>query len=120
MSTEPRDPVFARSAPRSLSGRARTVLLRHQRSVSLLERDLQGADRMLAGALTACDAASQQEMLSAYLEAVQELRVGLQRLEAFLLQRLIEPDGADDAAAPDGADPVGGHPRGWVSATDAG
>ena len=71
-----------------LSARARISLQQHQRRVTLLLRDLQGADRVLAGALTACDAPSQREMLGAYLDAVQELRVGLQRLEAFLLQRL--------------------------------
>ena len=71
-----------------LSARARIALQQHQRRVTVLLRDVQGTDRVLAGALTACDAASQREMLGAYLEAVQELRVGLQRLEAFLLQRL--------------------------------
>jgi len=76
-----------------LSARARIALQQHQRRVTVLLRDLQGTDRVLAGALTACDAASQREMLGAYLEAVQELRVGLQRLEAFLLQRLTGRDG---------------------------
>jgi hypothetical protein len=85
----------------ALSGRARTALLQHQRRVSVLQRELQGVDRVLSGALTACDGASQHEMLGAYLEAVQELRVSLQRLEGFLMQRLVmrgaEP--AADAAA---------------------
>jgi hypothetical protein len=78
-------------APQPLSGRARAALQQHQRRVSLLEKDMLGADRMLAGALSACDAPSQLEMLGQYLETVQELRVSLQRLEAFLLQRLTEP-----------------------------
>lgn len=77
---------------RMLSGRARSALQQHQRRVAVLERDLHGVDRILAGALSACDGSSQQEMLGAYLEAVQELRVSLQRLEAFLLQRLVDPD----------------------------
>jgi len=72
-----------------LSGRARVALQQHQRRVALLLREMQGTDRVLAGALTACDGASQHEMLGAYLEAVQELRVSLQRLEAFLIQRLV-------------------------------
>jgi hypothetical protein len=77
----------------SFSGRARATLQQHQRRITLLERDLQHADRVLAGALTACDGPSQYEMLGAYLEAAQELRVSLQRLETFLLQRLAEPNG---------------------------
>ena len=86
----------------ALSGRARAALLQHQRRVQVLQRDLHSSDRLLAGALSACDAAAQLEMLSAYLEAVQELRVSLQRLESFLLQRLIDPDvpGVADAARP--------------------
>lgn len=80
---------------RALSGRARAALQQQQRRIALLERELHGADRILAGALTAGDGNSQQEMLGAYLEAVQELRVSLQRLEAFLLQRLVDPDCAD-------------------------
>jgi len=90
--------------PRStavLSGRARSALEQHQRRVATLQRELHGADRMLSGALTACDGASQYEMLGAYLEAVQELRVSLQRLEGFLMQRLVgrraesQPDDAE-------------------------
>jgi hypothetical protein len=71
-----------------LSGRARTALQQHQRRVAVLQRELQGVDRVLSGALTACDGPSQHEMLGAYLEAVTELRVSLQRLESFLMQRL--------------------------------
>lgn len=71
-----------------LSGRARTALQQHQRRVEILQRELHGVDRVLSGALTACDGPSQHEMLGAYLEAVQELRVSLQRLEGFLMQRL--------------------------------
>jgi len=71
-----------------LSGRARVALMQHQRRIALQQRELQSADRVLAGALSACDAKAQHEMLAAYLEAIQELRVGLQRLESFLIQRL--------------------------------
>jgi hypothetical protein len=77
----------------ALSGRARTALQQQQRRVAVLQRELQGVDRVLSGALTACDAASQHEMLGAYLEAVQELRVSLQRLEGFLIQRLVGRSG---------------------------
>jgi hypothetical protein len=83
--------------PQPLSGRARAALQQYQRRVALLQRDVNSVDRLLAGALTACDGTSQHEMLGVYLEAVQELRVGLQRLEGFLVQRLIAPD--------DGAEP---------------
>ena len=83
----------------SFSGRARAALQQHQRRVTLLEREFHAADRVLSGALTACDGASQYEMLSAYLEAAQELRVSLQRLESFLLQRLGDPDGAVPVAS---------------------
>jgi hypothetical protein len=78
--------LAATTAP--LSARARIALQQHQRRVAVLFRDLEGTDRVLAGALTACDAASQREMLLAYLETVHELRVGLERLEAFLLLRM--------------------------------
>ncbi len=92
-------PPRGEDGPVALSGRARTALLQHQRRVSVLHRELQGVDRVLSGALTACDGASQHEMLGAYLEAVQELRVSLQRLEAFLMQRLVAR-GAEPASAP--------------------
>ena len=82
-----------------LSGRARSALQQHQRRVTELQRDVQSADRVLSGALTACDGHSQREMLSAYLESVQELRVSLQRLESFLLQRLV---GVSDEGEPAG------------------
>jgi hypothetical protein len=82
----------------SFSGRARAALQQHQRRITLLERDFHHADRVLSGALTACDGPSQYEMLSAYLEAAQELRVSLQRLESFLLQRLVDPVGYVPAA----------------------
>ena len=84
-----------------LSGRARAALQQHQRRVTELQRDVQSADRVLSGALTACDGHSQREMLSTYLEAVQELRVSLQRLEGFLLQRLVGV--ADDIDSGNGA-----------------
>lgn len=71
-----------------LSERARTALSRHQRTVTTQLRDLQAADRVLSGALTACDQATQKETVETYLDTVQELRVSLQRLESFLLQKL--------------------------------
>jgi len=89
--------VFAQTttAVPTLSGRARTALQQHQRRVAVREKDLHNADRILAGALCACDGASQREMLGSYLEAVQELRVSLQRLEGFLLHRLTDPASID-------------------------
>ncbi len=86
------------SAAPGLSGRARTALMKHQRQVGERGRELATADRMLAGALVACDDRYQREMLEAYLESVQELRVSLQRLEDFLMKRLSSPglDAADD------------------------
>lgn len=84
-----------------LSGRGRAALQHHQRRVEVLQRELHAADRVLAGALTACDGASQQEMLGTYLEAVQELRVSLQRLEAFLLQRLVDSPTDELGAGPE-------------------
>lgn len=93
------DAAVGPAAITPLSGRARAALQHHQRRVSLLQRELQGVDRVLAGALTACDGASQREMLGAYLEAVQELRVSLQRLEGFLMQRLIGRGGEPEPGA---------------------
>jgi hypothetical protein len=89
MGIERSDLTRGPEAVTALSGRARTALQQHQRRVAVLQRELHGVDRVLSGALTACDGASQREMLAAYLEAVQELRVSLQRLEGFLMQRLI-------------------------------
>jgi hypothetical protein len=88
----------AADAGTSLSGRARTALQQHQRRVEVLQRELHGVDRMLAGAMTACDGRSQHEMLGAYLEAVQELRVSLQRLEGFLMQRLVRNGAGSEPA----------------------
>jgi hypothetical protein len=83
------DKKGTRAAPGSpLSGRALTALMQHQRKLDKLLRDLQSADRTLAGALAGCDAPSQLEMLANYLENVQEVRVAVQRLEGFLLTRL--------------------------------
>jgi hypothetical protein len=90
----------------TLSGRARTALQQHQRRVAVLQRELNSVDRVLSGALAACDGPSQHEMLGAYLEAVQELRVSLQRLEGFLIQRLVsqgaEPEPATLELQPQG------------------
>jgi hypothetical protein len=81
--------------PGPLSGRARTALLQLQRRLTELQRDVNAADRVLAGALSAGDGSTQAEMLAAYLETIQELRVGVQRLEAFLLSRIVQS--SDDA-----------------------
>ena len=56
-------------------------------------------------AVSACDALTQRESVENYLETIQELRVSLQRLEAFVLQKLTRPhshaDDDDAEAAPD-------------------
>jgi hypothetical protein len=81
-----------RDSPRDaapLSGRARTTLLQHQRRLTELQRDVAAADRLLAGALSAGTGATQVEMLETYLESIQELRVCAQRLEAFLISRVL-------------------------------
>src|ERR1700682_586801 len=88
-----------------LSGRGRAALDRHQRQVTLGIRDLQAADRVVTGALLACDASGQRESVATYLEAVQALRVAVERLEGFLRQRLAGPD-AEGAAAGGAADCV--------------
>ncbi len=74
--------------PTALSGRGTTALLQHQRNLTKALRDLNEADRTLAGALAACDAPGQMEMLGNYLESVQEARAAIQRLEGFLLTRI--------------------------------
>jgi hypothetical protein len=76
-----------------LSARSRVALAKHQRQVSVQLRELGAADRVLSGALAACDGAGQRETLEAYFDAVQELRVSVQRLEDFLLQR-VSQDGS--------------------------
>jgi hypothetical protein len=81
-----------------LSGRARASLAQHQHRVAVRQRQMQAADRVLSGAVAACDAAAQRESLAVYLESVQELRGAVQRLEYFLLRRVTDPqryDGAD-------------------------
>jgi len=55
-------------------------------------RRMQSADRIVIGALRAWDESGQRESMATYLEAVQELRVALQRLEGFLVQRLSRPE----------------------------
>lgn len=87
------------AAKEFLSGRGKAALARHQREVSGRMREMQGSDRVLSGALAACDAGTQRETVESYLESVQELRVSLQRLEAFLLQRLTRPHEQDDGLA---------------------
>ena len=87
-----------------LSARARTALSRHQREVVNNLRELQAVERVLSGALSACDAITHRESVETYLETIQELRVSLQRLEAFVLQKLTRPHthaDDDDVAAPD-------------------
>lgn len=65
-----------------LSGRAQLKLMRHQYRVASQASAVRSAERVLVGSLAACDARTQAEMLGTYLEAVHELRVQLQRLEA--------------------------------------
>ena len=84
-----------------LSARGRVALARHQREVLTQMREMQSVDRVLNGALSACDAATQRESVENYLETVQELRVSLQRLEGFLLQKLLRPLPAGSIETPD-------------------
>jgi hypothetical protein len=83
-----------------LSGRARAALAQHQYRVAVQQREMHCADRVLSGALAACDAAAQRESLAVYSASVQELRVAVQRLEYFLLRRLTDPPGHDRADDP--------------------
>jgi hypothetical protein len=73
---------------RVLSGRFKQELARRQRHCSTLVQQVRTADRMLTGSLVACDANTQAEMLAAMLECVQELRVGLQRIESCVQEAL--------------------------------
>ena len=93
MSSPPAGSRANRADATPLSGRARTALLQLQRRATELDREMRAADRVLAGALSAGTGETQTEMLGAYLESVQELRVCLQRLEAFLMSRVLT--GAD-------------------------
>ena len=89
MSTSTAKPVT------QLSGRAKNAMLQLQRRVTEREREMRSADRVLTGALSAASMDAQTEMLETYLETVQELRVSLQRLEDFLMSRVLpdrEPD----------------------------
>ena len=88
-----------------LSARGRVALARHQREVLTQIREMQTVDRVLNGALSACDAATQRESVENYLETVQELRVSLQRLEGFLLQKLLRPLPVGAIEPPDLDDP---------------
>jgi hypothetical protein len=81
-----------------LSGRARTKLLRYQQSISTQSQALRTSDRILAGTLAACDAATQCDVLAAHLEYVQELRVSLHRLDAFLGSHFDRFDAAREGA----------------------
>jgi hypothetical protein len=71
-----------------LSGRARSAVMRHQHQLATCTHSLRRLDRVLAGTLVACDPGTQHEMLASYFEALQELRVSIQRLESFLDVRL--------------------------------
>jgi uracil phosphoribosyltransferase len=84
----------------SLSGRARAKLLRHQQQVTAQVAALRASDRMLAGTLAACDAATQSDALAAHLECVQELQVSLHRLDAFLTSRIEQLCSIADDALP--------------------
>lgn len=92
-----------------LSARGRNALARHQREVVNHLRELQAVDRVLSGALSACDGATQRETFENYLETVQELRVSLQRLEGFLLQKLTTRHGTGAAEDTDPLNGAGGH-----------
>jgi len=83
----------------AISGRARAQLMRHQQHLGADVQALRTSDLVLSGALAACDEATQREILASYLECLQELRVSLQRLEAFLTTRIAplyegDPSGA--------------------------
>ena len=91
MSTPPARHRDSHGKAAPLSGRARATLLQHQRRLTELQRDVAAADRLLAGALSAGTGSTQIEMLETYLESIQELRVCAQRLEAFLISRVL-PD----------------------------
>jgi len=72
----------------SLSGRTCKALMQQQQQLSQRANALRRLDNLLSGSLIACSEGSQAEMLASYLEALQDLRVDLQRLEQFLLSRL--------------------------------
>lgn len=90
----------------SMSGRTRSALLRQQNQLCSQVNTLRSADRVLSGALAACDPVTQHEMLSAYLESVQEVRVALQRIEGFAAKRL-ELVGPTDGPLPSFAGSLG-------------
>jgi hypothetical protein len=62
--------------------------MRHQHQLASQAQSLRTIDRVLSGALAACDGHAQHEMLGSYFEAVQELRVSMQRFETFLDARV--------------------------------
>jgi len=81
-------PTSAMQSARVLSGRFKQELARRQRHCATLVQQVRTADRMLTGSLAACDISTQAEMLAAMLECVQELRVGLQRIESCVQEAL--------------------------------
>jgi len=81
-------PTSSLQSARILSGRFRQELARRQRHCAALVQQVRTADRMLTGSLAACDSSTQAEMLAEMLEYVQELRVGLQRIESCLQESL--------------------------------
>jgi hypothetical protein len=81
-------PTGTLKSGRVLSGRFKQELARRQRHCSALVQQVRTADRMLTASLAACDSSTQAEMLAEMLEYVQELRVGLQRIESCLQEAL--------------------------------
>jgi hypothetical protein len=81
-------PTGTLKSGRVLSGRFKQELARRQRHCAALVQQVRAADRMLTGSLVACDANTQAEMVAAMLECVQELRVGLQRIESYVQEVL--------------------------------
>ena len=81
-------PTGTLKSGRVLSGRFKQELARRQRHCATLVQQVRAADRMLTGSLVACDANTQAEMLASMLECVQELRVGLQRIESCVQEAL--------------------------------
>jgi len=81
-------PTSTLQSARVLSGRFKQELARRQRHCAALVQQVRTRDRMLTGSLAACDSSTQAEMLAEMLEYVQELRVGLQRIESCLQEAL--------------------------------
>lgn len=84
-----------------LSGRARSALMRYQHQLAMQAQSLRTIDRVLSGTLAACDGHTQREMLANYFEAVQELRVSMQRCETFVNARVAAGTAVHDVSMSD-------------------